>query len=368
MSKKKIAIIFLLAVCLLLTACGGKKTADLPKFPDGSEKLSKADLGSIKDWFNEEPIRRRFLLSTYSVPSDVDLYSLFLLGTGDDYVTGIDDISMFLGQNGWWGKFELSRITDEGMDSVLSSYAGISFSDCAKRHLDKLYYVEAASCRYSVHGDIETAEFSPLGGYRMNDRVCVFYESSLFVNQRFSGVFRVTLTESGSGYRIAANEFCSDGEYLVDLYKPSENGSAFDSSETVEKVEMTAVPSLQGTDVEDAQKNIRAQDGFLNVTVNGLRSVESPEYGRIIAGKLNDELVLYYADNSGTVYLLPLPEGDYEKDDISLFSGDIYLIYMVEQSSDSEEALSVSEHHGTILLPTCELFIRTITRELSQAG
>ena len=371
MKIKTLVISLLLIFCLLMTSCAGRNGADskaLPEIPKGAVKLANKEKESVRSWFEEDYLRRRFLLSTYNSVKDVDLYSLFLLGTDDGYETDINDISLFLSEYGWWGDFELSRITEEGMNEILQKYGNISFSDCSKRHLDGLYEVEAASCRYSVHGNVETAAFRPTGGYEEGDTIYVFYDSSVFVNKRLTGTFRVTLIRQDNGYVIAANEFFNDGEYIIDLYEPSQESGVFDSEDTVEKLSVEASNALSGSSEKEAVSNIRAQEGFLNVTLDGLGSIEDSPYGKVLGGLLDGRFCLYFITDSGTVYELPLPDDDVEKKDLSFYAGENYMVYSHQKTSSDEDALSVKEFSYTLLLPTGELFLRTVKSEYIKEG
>ena len=383
MNAKGILATLLALIMLILAACAAAskdpataQSADsdisgMIKLPDGAAELEAKEIEQIKEWVDEDYIRGRFLQSTYNGAQGIDLYYLFIYGYGTSHETAemdLEAIREFLAQYGRWGHFETTRITEAGMDDILRQYADISFDETMRAHLDGLYYVDVSDCYYSFHGNIIGTDFEPVFGYRQDDTVCLYYKNTTRAQTRFTGYYRVTLQQAGDSYIFRANEFCDDSvgyyEYVFETYEESSSEGVFSSNETITMQSLSEDAGLSGQAQSEAVQNVKGQTGFAETTLADQLTSGISEYGTLVAGELDGTAELYYITVDGTVYKLPLFEQDIEMSDVLFEGGEWVLEYTIEvktsEDSEAETALSVTDYYGTVLLPSNELYIRTV--------
>lgn len=376
---KRIWSMLIMVTLLFATACSGKNSLSgkLPEeyahivVPETADRIDQKTLDEISEWVSSDPIRLGFLESTYDDVKDVDLYSLFYFGDGTDYNMPLNDLRSFLLKYGWWGDFSVSSITTQQMDAELRSYTGLGLEDTSKNHINALYYLEDSDRYYSLHGDLKPKEFKPGFGFIDEGVIFLFYPNSLFVQTRMDGIFCLTLKETEDGYQYIGNKYCKDDgktiTYSVEIYNELKDEIAI-SDEQIDIVQLEEEPKLSSSSIEEAVKNITEQDGFKETSVTGQNWIDISQYGRIMTGVIKEKTYVYYVTNSGTVYNLPTFKETVTPSELLFGGGGQIFEYMVE-SDAATSAERVTDWYGTILLETNELFIRTVTVEMStQAG
>ena len=376
MKVNRIIVSLVLIFALVLTGCGNgkKEIADQISLPDGAESLSNSELRKLKNWFNDDFFRIRFMNSTYDSPKSIDMYSLFYFGNGNKIEMSTDEIEAFLGQFGWWSDFDTYMITGKEIDDVLLKYCNISFDDTDKVHLGSLYYVKENDSYYSMSSSTDESEFEPIYGYKYNDNIYLFYINSIKVNTAMDGYFRVTLKNDGEDYYFVANEFCDfsagNVEYITDIYKEEENNESYLIEETIEIQSMTEREDLRGLSLDTSVANIKLQDGFEEVEISGHSYTDISEYGTIVAGKINGQVMLYYVEKDGDVFTLPMPYAFATPAEMLFGGGDIVFEYMMQSASlltdDYGMPLEFTSWYCTLFLPTNEVYVRTVYSSLAE--
>ena len=371
-------LLLLLVIGLVMTAgCGQKETASAEEqalmskieLPAGAKKLSAAELRDIEQWLNADPIRTRFLQSTYETPETIDLYSLFYLGDGRTYDASEEEIRAFLREYGWWGEFRTSSVGADEMDAILRGYTGVPLAQTQRIRIDNLYYVSDLDRYYSLHGDAEVQPFDALCGYRSSETVCLYYTASIRVQTRMTGLFRATLRPEGDGYIFLSNEFCEDDgsglTYRTETYQ-TDTDTSLPVEEHVELRTLQEVPALSADTQASAEAAIAAQPGFEPAEITGLKWLDISAYGTVAAGTIEDQTVIYYVRNDGTVFELPLFLPDVEPPGLMFGGGGMTFVYMMEHS-EAVPGGSVTDWYGTLLLPENELYVRTVRGTLPGA-
>lgn len=378
MKISRIIMSLMLMFALMLTGCGNsdEKEEFIGKVsvPDGAEILSNAELKELKKWFNDELIRVRFLHSTYETPKSVNLYSLFYFGSGEKAELTTEDIRDFLAQFGWWGNFDIYRVTETEIENILTEYANISFDDTDKVHLSGLYNVKAGGYYYSMHSNVDNTEFDPIYGYTHDGYIYLFYQNEISVDTPMEGYFRVAIRKNGESYHFISNEYCEEStesiSYKTEIYHETDYEDIYSIEEKIDVQAVEADLSLSADDANTASANIREQTGFEEIEINGQSWVNVSEYGTVVSGTLDGQIKLYFVTKAGKVLSLPIPHETAEPEEMLFGGGDIIFEYMMQSASlDTDEfgmPKELTSWYCTLLLPTNEIFVRTVQSTLAE--
>lgn len=367
-----IVLVFILSLSLFTACSSADKQKEDDKnnnitsdFPKNSDTLSNKELSEIASWINKEEIRKRFLLSTYESPVDIDMYNLFLTGAYDDTEVTSEDMHSFVKQYGWLSSLNISKLSESAIDNILKTYTGMSLDDTEKRHLNALYYVYEANSYFCVYGDIKSSDFEPIAGYKLDDTTVVYYNSSVFVQNRLTGIFKVTLRNTSDGYLFVSNVYVntenSSFDYVVDIYTNNESDKAVSSDETISTAAFQSSSEFSSASIEEALTKLKGQDSAKMLTITTISDADISKYGSIYAFEVDKEIKIYYIKTDGSVYILPLPDGDFDDTNIVFSYGKTFFTYVIEMTSS--DSTSSTSNTYTLFLPTDEVFLRTVSTD-----
>lgn len=229
--KKAFVILFAVAL-LFLTSCAIIKTGNSAQSPSGttvSDKtdasaaaskndpspsednrrtpLSPAELSFFTEYFKQEE-NNGFLLSSYSKPTDIDLYELFYYGAGiaseDDAISQAEKDAFIKAVHIESIDGAFFKLTPQQIDDFLQEKMGISFSD-KDRDFDWVY-LEKYNAYYVMLFDTNYCFFDCTGGYKTSDGTYVIQcQNASEYGQQIDSC-EVTLHKSGDHYLFVSNK------------------------------------------------------------------------------------------------------------------------------------------------------------------
>ncbi len=190
----------LLAACAFTADGGGEARA-----------LTGAELWYFNENFFNSPfaaddsvyhLRNQFAnpLILYDRPEEIDLFQLLYCEPGEGDVTPQEEALL-----GWSGEdCPIYKLTADDLNSLLARDLGLTLEETERVGLDRFAYLEEYDAYYWQHGDTNyCGALTFLSGTRSRDTVTL-YQNSGFL----PGWYRVTLEETGDGWRFLSNQPC----------------------------------------------------------------------------------------------------------------------------------------------------------------
>lgn len=211
-------------VCIITLLAGCEKqvkpAATTTEAPAATEESTAAKPTELTEaelaWFNGDSffngeylnIRNQFLSSIFNKPANIDLFSLFYCGSGNDETFAEGELKAVMEKAGMEGSVEdlpcgCEKVSRSNMDKILSEHMGITLADTNKTGLDHFVFLSQYDAYYHFHGDTNyRGQISFSGGEREGDLVRLFYQDEFFGD----GYKILTLREKNGVYLFVANQ------------------------------------------------------------------------------------------------------------------------------------------------------------------
>lgn len=138
----------------------------------GGATLTEEELA----WFNEsffnqsDGVTNAFLTDLYGGPDAISLFELFLYGAGAETQVTQEELELLGKYHGsGFESQEVTKITQEQMETVLLRYTGCSMKESLQYDLDQFVYLREYDAYYAVHGAAPTERVEIRSGRKLLD-------------------------------------------------------------------------------------------------------------------------------------------------------------------------------------------------------
>ena len=215
------------ALVCVLTFTGAKKTSQ----PLTQEELTgyAADFNTAYRWQDAagtdcafQPVR--FLTSLYEKAADVNLYQLFYDGAASEQTISPAERQAVADTfyDGYDPEVDLTRITAEQADSVLSRWTGLTMAETSAISMGSFSYLPEYDAYYHFHGDTNTpGPVQFYAGEQDGDTVTLYYRAENFQLVDTAGSneevwAKVTVEpQKDGGFHIRSNQLCDRPDALL---------------------------------------------------------------------------------------------------------------------------------------------------------
>ena len=175
-------------------------TNNIQEDDDKEVELTSSELRKIEDILNEEE-NVRFLYSSYTKMSEVDLYYVF---SRPKYIANEEEIGRYEELTNTELTSPLYKVSTEEIKNMLTLKFGAE--DVKEINKENLTYLEEEDSYYFINSDDMSLEITCTSGTKKNNEYTINYETKEDSSFELKGTVTLNIQDSDSSYFIISNK------------------------------------------------------------------------------------------------------------------------------------------------------------------